>query len=67
MDNLIPNTPTTNTPALAANNNMIIIDTSDLPIPKKSRKYPYSSKNKLYTKQEVFLIIKKQEDLDLFI
>jgi hypothetical protein len=58
IDDPIPNTPATNTIALATNNNMIIVDTSDLPIPKRSRRRPYSSKNKLYI---------KQEDLDLFI
>jgi hypothetical protein len=67
IDDPIPNTPATDTPAPAANNNMIIIDTSDLPIPKKGRGHPRGSKNKLCIEQEVFLIAKKQGDLDLFI
>jgi hypothetical protein len=67
VDDPIPNTPATDTPTLAADNNMIIIDTSDLLVPKRGRGYPYSSKNKLYIEQEVFLIAKKQKDLDLFI
>jgi hypothetical protein len=63
----IPNTLATDTPALVANNNTIIIDTSDLFVPKRSRKCCYSSKNKLYIEQEVFLTAKKHGDLDLFI
>jgi hypothetical protein len=67
IDNPIPNTPATDTPALVANNDTIIIDTGDLPVPKRSRRRPRGSKNKLYTKQEAFLITKKQRDLDLSI
>jgi hypothetical protein len=67
MDDPIPNTPATDTPAPAANNNTIIVNTSDLPVPKKGRGYPRGSKNKPRIKQEVFLTTKEQGDLDLFI
>jgi hypothetical protein len=67
MDDPIPNTPTTDTAAPAANNDTIIVDTGDLLVPKRSRRRPYNSKNKLRIEQEVFLTAKKQGDLDLFI
>jgi hypothetical protein len=63
----IPNTLTTDTPVLAADNNTIIIDTSDLLVPKRGRGRPRNSKNKPHTEQEIFLTAKKQENLDLSI
>ena len=69
-----PNDPNPDTPAsdtLVAreeeDEDTIIVDAGDLPVPKRGRGRPRGSKNKPRTEQEAFLTAKEQGDLDLSI
>lgn len=68
-DEPIPSTPAPDTlnAIEQEDGDTILVDTGDLPVPKRRRGRPRGSKNKLRTEQETFLTAKEQGDLDLSI